>query len=100
MSKKNTENEKQINFDLSEDEDFIKDQEMDDEQAVEKVSKLREFARNHKKGVIATIVITVITVAVAVIAPGLAGEDDSVNVDIDDETGTITISENKSTDAE
>lgn len=86
MSKKNTENEKQIDFDLSKDEDFMEDQEME-EQTVEKVSKLRTFARNHKKGVIATIVITVITVAVAVIAPGLTAEDDST--DTDDENSAV-----------
>lgn len=88
--KKNVEEKKIIDYDLNKEDDFEEDLEME-EQAVEKVSKLRTFARNHKKGVIATIVITVVTIAVAVIAPGLTSEDDQASTD--DETSTDTTSD-------
>lgn len=89
--KKNRKEEQVIDFDLNEFEDDFDEEDLDMEEMT-KFAKLRAFARNHKKGVVATLVITVVTVAIAVVAPGLTAGDESV--DADEAADDIAVSDN------
>lgn len=80
MSKKIIEEEKQIDFDLSKDEDFVG--EKDELEVVEKPKKFartRAFVKNHP--VLVAVIGTALGIVAAVTIPGLIAGDDADVID-------------------
>lgn len=69
------------------------DDDFEDIDVPAKEHKMRDFLRKHKKGVVITTVVGVLTFLVAMTLPGLLQGDDSVMIDVDEASGEVKISD-------